>query len=159
MSAPDTLAGISGRAPKLAKTPSISLRERATAAPIDWRAVAEIAGPEAAQSLLSPVVTVFTTRPTLKQLLVLQREGNSLPEGYTRQVVSLVEKTQELTRRDYATYAAYDRAVAKGNNIKRWWEATTAVVLDAWYKPNQLFREVVASSSTNAPSPSPLSTR
>lgn len=122
---------------------------------IDWRALAETAGVEAMASLLDPYVIVFNRKPTVADLLALQKIGNDLPLGYERRVVGLVERQRILTRRDYATVAAYDRAIAKGNDVKVWWEVTVAAGLEEWFLPNYLFLDIAASakSATNEPSP------
>lgn len=158
---PTTIAGMAGRKPELAASSGVVESASFTSKGLDWRAIAELAGVEAAASLLAPFTVVFNTEPTFADLLALTKPDNSLPEGYARSVSDIAVKTRELTRRDYATYGNYDRAVAKGLHIKTWWEVTVTAALEDHRHANQLLRSVTAwaSSSTNLASPSPLSTR
>lgn len=125
--------------------PPSSRRARGTSSalrPVDWRYIAETEGKEAAVRLLDGFEVVFHKPPTtLDMWRYVCPKYDNLPPGYERRVKSVVKHEVEMTRRDYSSRQAWEKALAKGVTVKRWWVVTFTVMLHSRRK-SHLFRDI-----------------
>lgn len=114
----------------------------ASARPIDWRYILETEGKEAAVSLVEDFEVVFHKPPSAKDLWRIVRPAfDNLPPGYERRVKSVVGHSVEMTRRDYSSMQAYEKALAKDAVVKHWWVVTIHCVRYNYHQ-SRLFRSM-----------------